>query len=254
MVPAFRVLGVCAAALAVALPAGAAGSGGPPAYETRASAIASDLAGRPVSIVCPDGAQWRELARANGFEVADTWALTPFRWSSAAGAAVPADRALLSPRACRYGNLFAKRPALHGAQLCAYRATAAGRTIVPVWAECGDWEAKLLAVHVLTHESMHLAGEPAEAAADCLAVQLDAYVAVRMHASEPFARSLARQLWQGYVGPRSAGAVGCHDGGELDLFPGVPGWPTAALPLRDPAFATTAHAALAALVRSSPAG
>ena len=104
------------------------------------------------------------------------------------------------------------------------------RVRTPVFGECDRWGRTLVAVHVIAHESMHLAGFVDEAEADCLGVQLDALVAVRLGASAAFARQLATDYWTQYYpeqAPRYR-SPGCRDGGSLDLFPGRPGWPTPA--------------------------
>jgi hypothetical protein len=86
---------------------------------------------------------------------------------------------------------------------------------------------------------MHLAGVVDEAAADCLALQLDAWVAVRLGASGSFARSLAREYWTTYYPAQDVRyrSAGCRDGGALDLFRERPGWPT---PTRYPTTIATA--------------
>ena len=79
--------------------------------------------------------------------------------------------------------------------------------------------AEVLAVHVLTHESMHMAGNTSEAAAECYAMQHDAEMARIMGASAADAHALAVQYWRTiyphmppeYVSPA------CAAGGGLDL-------------------------------------
>lgn len=102
---------------------------------------------------------------------------------------------------------------------------------VPVLGECDDWGSKLLAVHVLGHESVHLAGVVDEAEADCLGAQVDAFVAATLGADARLARSLAREYWAYYYPSqdRRYRSPECHDGGLLDLFPGRKGWPTPAV-------------------------
>ena len=97
--------------------------------------------------------------------------------------------------------------------------------------ECDDWGSKLLAVHVLAHESIHLAGVVDEATADYLAMQVDAQVAQRLGAGRAFASSLAREYWRYYY-PSQEGryrSPSCRDGRAFDLFPDLPGWPTPAV-------------------------
>lgn len=53
----------------------------------------------------------------------------------------------------------------------------------------------VIAVHVLTHEAMHMRGLTGEAAAECAAVQRDRTTAELLGATEPEARELARIYW-----------------------------------------------------------
>ena len=79
--------------------------------------------------------------------------------------------------------------------------------------------AEVLAVHVLTHESMHMAGTTSEAVAECYAIQHDAEMARIMGASPAAAHALAVQYWRTvypYMPPDYV-ASGCGPGGSLDL-------------------------------------
>lgn len=95
---------------------------------------------------------------------------------------------------------------------------------------------------------MHLSGFYGEANADCLGVQIDAYVAMALGADERFARSLAREFWSDYYAPRADGyrSEECYDGGSLDLFPARSGWPA---PRAYPADLGSAVAALEDRIR-----
>ena len=187
--------------------------------EARSSRIARSLTGRDVSIECVGPAAWRSLAAEYGFERELTWALTPLRSGAGTGSTIPTARSTLSPRACRLEDAFVRSPTELGARLCRHGG---------VLGECDDWAAKLLAVHVLGHESMHLAGIVDEARAECLAVQLDAFIAARLGATTEFARSLAREYWRYYYPSQDHRyrSADCRDGGPLDLFPSRHGWPT----------------------------
>jgi hypothetical protein len=96
---------------------------------------------------------------------------------------------------------------------------------------CGEDELDVAeAVHVLAHESWHLAGSFDEAVTECYAIQSDAAVARRLGASPAAAVAIARYAWR--MNPRQAlpeYRVGgeCRDGGRLDLDRGSPAWPTA---------------------------
>jgi hypothetical protein len=91
-----------------------------------------------------------------------------------------------------------------------------------------------VAVHVIAHETMHLANVIDEASADCLAMQVDAFVAMKLGANATFGRSLADEYWRLYYPEQDASyrSFECRPGGALDLFPKRDGWPT---PTRYPA-------------------
>jgi len=199
-------------------------------FEARAGQIASTLAGMLVSVRCVNQSRWRALGDRLGFDPMRTWALTPFHWNAAIGRAAPSRYAIFSPRTCALGAAFASNPRNLGTRTCPVTAggrTPTGRRILG-YGDCDNWPSKLLAVHVLAHEAMHLRGVRSEAVADCLAVQLDAIAAAALGADRAFARSMARELWDDFyvVRDRTFRTVTCHDGGELDLFPDRPGWPT----------------------------
>ncbi len=77
---------------------------------------------------------------------------------------------------------------------------------------------EVIAVHVLAHEAMHMAGLTSEAKAECAAVQRDATTA-RMLGADPFeAAALAETYWRS-VYPRMPEAyttADCRRGGALD--------------------------------------
>jgi hypothetical protein len=79
--------------------------------------------------------------------------------------------------------------------------------------------AQVLAVHVLTHESMHMSGFTSEAVAECYAMQHDRQLAEILGASPDAAQQLAVRYWQ-TVYPRMPDAYrsnDCRPGGALDL-------------------------------------
>jgi len=187
--------------------------------EARGSTVARSLAGRGVSVECATPTHWRSLAAQYGFDRELTWALTPLRWDADSGTTIPTARSIVSPRGCRLVHAFLRAPTERGARLCRHGATLG---------ECNDWGAKLLAVHVLAHESMHLAGVLDEAQADCFAAQVTALVARGLGAEPRFARSLAREYWAYYYPSqdRRYRSAECGEGRKLDLFPRAHGWPT----------------------------
>jgi hypothetical protein len=97
-------------------------------------------------------------------------------------------------------------------------------------AQCGDLSAYLhsdkaapsldqvIAVHVLTHEAQHMAGQTSEARAECQAVQRDAQTAQLLGATTAEADALARRYWL-VVYPRMGDdyrSPDCAPGGALD--------------------------------------
>jgi hypothetical protein len=86
--------------------------------------------------------------------------------------------------------------------------------------------AQVIAVHVLTHEAMHMAGITDEGLAECAAVQRDARTAVLLGAPAGPARALAGAYWRGvypYL-PGGYRSAGCIPGGPLDEHLPDPPW------------------------------
>jgi hypothetical protein len=83
------------------------------------------------------------------------------------------------------------------------------------------------AMHVLAHESSHLAGIRDEAAADCYGLQRTAFVAESLGADPAAAESLARLALaeRAMTAPADYRSSECHDGGALDLDPASSVWP-----------------------------
>ena len=77
---------------------------------------------------------------------------------------------------------------------------------------------EVVAVHVLTHEAMHMRGETNEATAECEAMQRDAQTARMLGATERQAQGLARYYWQIVYPdmPDDYRTSDCAPGGRLD--------------------------------------
>jgi hypothetical protein len=75
------------------------------------------------------------------------------------------------------------------------------------------------AVHVLTHESMHMAGNTSEAVAECYATQHDTEMAELLGASPADAHLLAVRYWRLFYPRMPDGYTtgDCRPGGTLDL-------------------------------------
>jgi hypothetical protein len=191
--------------------------------EQALSGVAATLAGSGATLRCVSPSAWLTLGVRYSFDADVTWAMTPLL-GAPGSAARPEGYSSLAPRTCRLLAAFKAAPVERGSRICRHRAP--GRS--PISGECDGWGATLVAVHVLGHESIHLAGVLDEAVADCLAMQLDALVAMRLGANRAFARALARDYWAQYYTaqePRYRSAQ-CRDSGALDLFRAESGWPT----------------------------
>lgn len=86
---------------------------------------------------------------------------------------------------------------------------------------------EVVAVHVITHEAMHLKGVIDESLAECEALQHDAWLAEALGARPEDAQALAERYWLA-VYPRMPAeyrTADCHEDGPLDLSPGDGVWP-----------------------------
>ncbi|HET9658293.1 MAG TPA: hypothetical protein VFP72_23275 [Kineosporiaceae bacterium] len=103
---------------------------------------------------------------------------------------------------------------------------------------------QIVAVHVITHEAMHVAGILDEARAECAALQRDARLARALGATPEQALDLARRYWR-QVYPQLSDAyrsTACRPAGELDeQLPDAPWQEASAAP--DPFPATAIGAA-----------
>lgn len=160
--------------------------------EHRLAEIASDIAGREVDVHCPG-----LLAR-----LADVSAHAGTVFFDEQGR--PASFTDLDEETCAELERFAE-----------------GKT------GQGEDEQVARALHVLAHESSHLAGVRDEAAADCYGLQRTAFVAERLGADPAEAERLARLALaeRAITAPADYRSSECYDGGALDLDPDSPVWP-----------------------------
>jgi hypothetical protein len=149
--------------------------------ERRLAQVASSLAGRHVSVHCQDGA------------AAFVDAGSELGWVAFDANGVPEPRTLIKREQCKLLKAYDKNPADPSLD-------------------------EIVAVHVLTHESMHMRGERMEDVAECEAVQRDALTAQGLGATPEQARALARRYWV-QVYPRMPDDYvtrACSPGGRLD--------------------------------------
>lgn len=106
------------------------------------------------------------------------------------------------------------------------------------WQSCrelADWigsdhrhpsRAEVIAVHVLTHETMHMAGSTDEAVTECRAMQRDAAMARRLGADRSAADALAARYWREVYPemPDNYRTGDCVPGGKLDEHLPDPPW------------------------------
>jgi hypothetical protein len=87
---------------------------------------------------------------------------------------------------------------------------------------------QVIAVHVLAHESEHLAGVLPEAQAECISVQRTAETARLLGATPAQADALAATYWEEVYPDMSADyrSDECKDGGAMDLHPDDTSWPS----------------------------
>lgn len=150
--------------------------------ERRLAAIASDLVGHEVDVHC----------QTTVAALVDAGAEAGYVWFTADG--VPEPETLIKRDQCRL--------------IAEYRD---GGHRNPTFEQ-------VMAVHVLTHEAMHMRGERGEAAAECQAVQRDALTAQALLATPAEAALLARRYWR-EVYPRMPDEYvtrDCSPGGPLD--------------------------------------
>ncbi len=83
------------------------------------------------------------------------------------------------------------------------------------------------ALHVLAHESFHLAGVRNEAEADCFGLQRVSFTARELGADSAEANRLAAiaRADRAFSAPAEYRSAACFDGGPLDLDPASSVWP-----------------------------
>jgi hypothetical protein len=160
--------------------------------EHRLAGIASDIAGRDVDVHCPG-----LLSR-----LADVSAHAGTVFFDERGR--PADFTDLDEETCSELDRFSEGKTGQGEQAKVARA-----------------------LHVLAHESSHLAGVRDEAAADCYGLQRTAFVAESLGADPADAQRLARLALaeRAITAPTDYRSSECHDGGALDLDRASAVWP-----------------------------
>jgi hypothetical protein len=169
------------------------------------SPIASEIAGREVSVRCP-GWFGRLLAPAD---------------TTAGVVSVDAEGRVADHTELRTRTCDELEAVLEGGRTrelaCASRSTSCG----------DDVQQMAWAINTLAHEAIHLRGITDEGVTECYAVQNFALTAQRLGVAPAEARSLAVTHWETSREklPSQYIAAGCENGGPLDLRPADPAWP-----------------------------
>jgi hypothetical protein len=175
------------------------------ALQSRLSAVATEIAERPVGVRCPGW--WGRL-----LSPADT---------NAGAVQVDADGRVADHTELRKVTCAELEAVLEGGReeqlACAARSTSCG----------DDVQRTAWAVNTLAHEAIHLRGILDEGITECYAVQHVALAAQRLGATPAQARNLALLHWETGVPqlPEQYRAQDCGDGAPLDLRPDDPVWP-----------------------------
>jgi hypothetical protein len=173
--------------------------------ETRLERVASEIAGHHVDVFCPS--IWKRLVDVSSFKG------EAFVDANGVGT-----HATLAHEVCKtFEDLpdrgFPDLTCLAGGE-----------------AACDGWSRDVtLAIHVLTHESWHLAGVSDEAVTECYAVQSDSQVAQEFGATELAGNALARyHLKRGPSAalPQYRISSDCSATSRLDLHPATAAWPS----------------------------
>ena len=82
-------------------------------------------------------------------------------------------------------------------------------------------DGEVMAVHVVGHETMHVNGIVDESTAECMAVQLNHFIAEELGATPQEARELQRRYFEDFYPYQRDYYITseCREGGELDLYP-----------------------------------
>jgi hypothetical protein len=158
--------------------------------ERQLGKVASQLAQRHVSVHCQDGAE------------AFVDAGSELGWVAFGPDGVPEPRTLIKREQCKQLRAYTRHPSRPSID-------------------------EVIAVHVLTHEAMHMRGERSEEVTECQAVQRDALTAHALGASTSDALMLARRYW-GVIYPQMPEDYttgDCSPGGALDEKLDTSPWP-----------------------------
>jgi hypothetical protein len=204
--------------------------------ETVAGAIATKIAGRPVTVRCEDDTDWTSLL--GGYDLTPSQILGFVSFTGAQAA----DYAELSPSICASLQTFAT--ATTKPTKCSLTRIVRRRRVALPPAPCfvngreltsnpTFWNAYFQtaeALQTLVHESIHLSGDPVESHAECYGMQWLAYAAAQLGDTPDDAHAIASYYATELYPSRQTDApaywsADCKAGGALDLTPNDGSWP-----------------------------
>jgi hypothetical protein len=173
--------------------------------ERRLSAIATQIAGRPVRVHCPG-----PVARVIGWDIVEG--------SVRFGAdGKPDDETKIRKQSCAELDALAEGRRAKELECIGRTAIACGR----------HGRETTMAVDVLAHESWHMRGIADEAVTECRSLQTLAWTAQQLGATADQGRAMARAEYDGVYQEMGEGyrTGACVDGGALDMRPDDPRFP-----------------------------
>jgi hypothetical protein len=192
--------------------------------EHRLSAVASELAGRPVHVKCQGliGELVDVYDRTGEVQVTDGHL---------------SDTTHLTRKTCGSLNAFesaSTHPRLDCVQTIDWTRIDAGTVLETLCAR--HVQSTVNAITTLAHESMHLRGWISESQAQCYAVQEVAWTVVRLGGTPDEGAAVARlALAEQPAMPSDYQSSECRAGGALDLHPETAAFPAEAVPSLPPA-------------------
>ncbi len=218
--------------------------------EVFAGQVASQVAGRPVGVICHGSNDWGQLAAQQKFDAVTVWGFVVFDWNAATQTYVPEDSMQLSEAACWYLDEYWRVPATEKGKRCrvgtrvtfvAKKARLKARRRVKVkgkwvtksvWVtvtkqvsvskelsgECPDYEDRVFALQTISHESQHLSGIRDEATAECNGMQKLAWFAQQFGATAAQGRQMAEDYYTTFYKVKRPGtayySAACPDPGK----------------------------------------
>lgn len=198
--------------------------------ETYAGKLASELAKRPVRVICNGATDWSQLAAQQRFDPVTVWGYVLFAYDSANETYKPLDYMHLSEQACWFlDQYWSAKPEAKG-KICRVatridfkttqvkvqlvrRVKVNGRWVekvvtvtktrevpveIPQLGTCPDYMNRVFSMQALGHEAMHLAGLSEEAEAECQGMQRIPWIAQRLGATREQARQMAGDYYRDF--------------------------------------------------------